>query len=139
MFSYWTKIQDALKATDETQIISLFKKIPSISIDYALMEKAEGVLMARGDFGWSDVGAWSSLADIWTQDEAGNAIKGDSLILDSQNCLVNNPGKLTALIGVKDIIVVDTEDALLVAHKSQDQKVKDAVEALKNKNKDKYV
>jgi mannose-1-phosphate guanylyltransferase len=139
MFSYWTKILDALKANDEAQIISLFKEIPSTSIDYALMEKAEGVLMARGDFGWSDVGAWSSLADIWTQDKDGNAIKGESLILDSQNCLVNNPSKLTALIGVEDIIVVDTEDALLISHKNQDQKVKDVVEILKKKKKSKYV
>ncbi len=139
MFSYWTKILDALKAADGKQICSLFEEIPPTSIDYALMERAEGVLMARGDFGWSDVGAWSSLADIWTQDESGNAIKGESLILDSQDCLINNPGKLTALVGVKDLIVVDSEDALLIAHKSQDQKVKDVVKILKKKKKNKYV
>ncbi len=139
MFSYWTKILNALKSTDGKQIISLFEEIPSMSIDYALMERAEGVLMSRGDFGWSDVGAWSSLADIWAQDQSGNAIKGESLVLESQDCLINNPGKLTALVGVKDLIVVDTEDALLIAHKSQDQKVKDVVETLKRKKKAKYV
>lgn len=139
MFSYWTKILDALKTADRKQIASLFEEIPSTSIDYALMERAEGVLMARGDFGWSDVGAWSTLADIWTRDKAGNAVKGESLILDSRDCLVNNPGKLTALVGVKDLIVVDTEDALLIAHKKQDQKVKDVVNALKKRKKNKYV
>jgi mannose-1-phosphate guanylyltransferase len=139
MFSFWTKILEALKTNDGARISSLFEKIPSLSIDYALMEKAEGVLMAKGDFGWSDVGAWSSLAEIWPQDETGNALKGENIILDSQDCLVYNPGKLTALIGVRDIIVVETDDALLVVHKSQDQKVKDAVEMLKQKGKDEYL
>jgi mannose-1-phosphate guanylyltransferase len=139
MFSYWTKILGALKTKDNAQISSLFEEMSSLSIDYALMEKAEGVLMAKGDFGWSDVGAWSSLAKIWPQDKTGNALKGENIILDSQDCLVYNPGKLTALIGVKDIIVVDTEDALLIAHKDQDQRVKDAVEMLKQKGKNEYL
>jgi len=139
MFSYWTKILEALKTNDGARISSLFEKIPSLSIDYALMEKAEGVLMAKGDFGWSDVGAWSSLAEIWPQDKTGNALKGENIILDSRDCLVYNPGKLTALIGVKDIIVVDTEDALLVVHKSQDQKVKEIVEQIKKKKKTEYL
>ncbi len=139
MFSYWTKILEALKNNDSAQLSSLFEEMPSLSIDYALMEKAEGVLMAKGDFGWSDVGAWSSLAEIWPQDKTGNALKGENIILDSQDCLVYNPGKLTALIGVKDIIVIDTDDALLVVHKDQDQKVKDIVEEIKKKKKTDYL
>ncbi len=139
MFSYWTKTLEALKTNDNARISSLFEEMPSLSIDYALMEKAEGVLMAKGDFGWSDVGAWSSLAELWPQDKTGNALKGENIILDSQDCLVYNPGKLTALIGVKDIIVVETDDALLVVHKSQDQKVKDIVEEIKKKKKTDYL
>ncbi len=139
MFSYWTKTLEALKTNDNARISFLFEEMPSLSIDYALMEKAEGVLMAKGDFGWSDVGAWSSLAELWPQDKTGNALKGENIILDSQDCLVYNPGKLTALIGVKDIIVVETDDALLVVHKSQDQKVKDIVEEIKKKKKTDYL
>ncbi len=139
MFLYWEKMLDALKNDDENKIVSIFEDIPSISIDYALMEKAEGVLMTKGDFGWSDVGAWSSLADTWSQDQEGNAIRGETIILDSQNCLVYNPGKLTALVGLKDLIVVDTGDALLIAHKSQDQKVKDIVEKIKKTGKIEYL
>ena len=135
MFPFWERILAALKRNDEDELVSVFEEIPSISIDYALMEKAEDVLMAEGDFGWSDVGAWSSLADIWPQDQGENAIRGETIILDSQNCLVHNPGKLTALIGVRDLIVVDTGDALLIAHKSQDQKVKDIVEHIKKMGK----
>ena len=139
MFPYWEKILDALKKEDRARLNSIFEEIPSISIDYALMEKAEGVLMCKGDFGWSDVGAWSSLADIWPQDKDGNALRGENIILDSKNCLMYNPRKLTALIGVKDIIVVDTEDVLLVCHKSQDQKVKDIVEKIRKKGKVEYL
>jgi mannose-1-phosphate guanylyltransferase len=139
MFIYWQKILDALKNKDETQIASIFEEIPSISIDNALMEKAEGVLMCRGNFGWSDVGAWSSLADIWPPDTEGNTLRGESILLDSKNCLLYNPHKLTALIGLKDIIVVETEDALLITHKNMAQKVKDIVEKIKQKGKVKYL
>jgi len=139
MFSFWTKILEALKTNDGARISSLFEKIPSLSIDYALMEKAEGVLMAKGDFGWSDVGAWSSLAEIWPQDKTGNTLKGENIILDSQDCLVYSPNKFTVLIGVEDLIVVDTEDALLITHKDQDQRVKEAVEILKQKGKNEYL
>ncbi len=139
MFSYWTKIMEALKTNDRARLSSLFEEIPSLSIDYALMEKAEGVLMAKGDFGWSDVGAWSSLMDIWPQDKEGNALKGDTTALDARGCLVHSPNKFTVLIGVEDLIVVDTEDALLIIHKDQDQRVKDAVEMLKQKGKNEYL
>jgi mannose-1-phosphate guanylyltransferase len=103
------------------------------------MQKAQGVLMCRGNFGWSDVGAWSSLADIWPRDKEGNTLRGESIILDSKNCLLYNPHKLTALIGVKDIIVVETEDALLITHKNMAQKVKDIVEQIKQKGKVRYL
>ncbi|NIO48787.1 MAG: NTP transferase domain-containing protein [Candidatus Aminicenantes bacterium] len=139
MFIYWQKILDALRNKDEARIASIFDEIPSISIDCALMEKAEGVLMGKGTFGWSDVGAWSSLADIWPRDKERNALRGESIILDSQNCLLYNPHKLTALIGVKDIIVVDTEDALLITKKNMDQKVKDVVEEIRQKGKAEYL
>jgi mannose-1-phosphate guanylyltransferase len=135
MFIYWQKIMRALENKNEDQLASIFEEIPSISIDYALLEKAEGVLMGQGNFGWSDVGAWSSLADLWPKDNDGNALRGESIILDSQNCLLYNPHKLTALIGVKDIIVVDTEDALLITQKNMDQKVKDVVNKIKQKGK----
>jgi mannose-1-phosphate guanylyltransferase len=85
------------------------------------------------------VGAWSSLAEIWPQDKEGNALRGESIILDSKNCLLYNPHKLTALIGIRDIIVVDTEDVLLIAQKNMDQKVKNIVEKIKQEGKVKYL
>jgi len=140
MFPYWERMLDALKENNQDEIESIFEEIPSKAIDYALMEKVkEGVLVCPGTFGWSDVGSWSSLRDIWPQDKEGNALKGESLVLDSQNCLSYSPHKLTVLVGVEDIIVVDSEDALLICHKAQDQKVKDIVETIKKKGKNKYI
>ncbi len=138
-YACWEKMLLALKNEDSSQIASIFETISSTSIDYALMEKAKGVLMCEGNFGWSDVGAWSSLLAIWPKDQKGNAIRAESLLLDSENCLVHSRHKLTALIGVEDLIVVDTPDALLICRKDQDQKVKDIVERLKKDNKDEYL
>jgi len=138
-YPYWEQMLLALKNEDSSQITSIFATIPSTSIDYALMEKARGVLMCEGNFGWSDVGAWSALFEIWPQSEDGNTLRSESLFLDSENCLVYSRNKLTALVGVKDLIVVDTPDALLICRKDQDQKVKDIVARLKKDNKDKYL
>ena len=130
-FPFWERILDALRKKNNRELARIFREIPALSIDYALMEKAEGVLVVKGDFGWSDVGAWSSLFDVWPADAAGNAAKGKIIALDSKGCLVHSPKKLTALIGVEDLIVVDTGDALLVCRRDLDQKVKDVVEILK--------
>jgi mannose-1-phosphate guanylyltransferase len=136
---YWENILRALQAEDESKIAAIFETIPSTSIDYALMEKVKGVRMCKGNFGWSDVGAWSSLIDIWSKDQGGNALRAESLILDSENCLVYSRDKLTALVGVKDLIVVDTPDALLICRKDQDQRVKDIVGRLKKDKKEEYL
>jgi len=138
-YPLWLKMLDALKAKSSAQIGAVFDEIPAISIDYALMEKAKGVLVCEGNFGWSDVGAWSSLADIWKKDDFGNAFKGECIVLDSSNSICFNPGKLTAFIGVKDLIVINTKDALLVCHKDQDQRVRQVLDALAKKGKTKYL
>jgi len=139
MYLYWEKILNALKNRNEAEIASIFEEIPFISIDFALMEKAKGVLMCEGNFGWSDVGSWSSLADIWKKDKKGNTLRGECIILDSKNNIVYSPHKLTAVAGVKDIIIVNTEDALLICHKRKDQKVKDIVEQIKKKGRKEYL
>ena len=121
-------------------LLAAFALAPALSIDYALMEKAGDVLVADGDFGWSDVGAWSTLLEIWPRDRDGNAVRGETVALDAKGCLVWNPGRLTALVGVRNLIVVEAGDALLVCDASFDQKVKDIVEALKkSKRLRKYV
>ena len=129
----WTALVEALRTGSAKKVAAAFARIPALSIDYALMEKAEEVLVADGDFGWSDVGAWSTLLDLWPRDRNGNVSRGETLALDAKGCLVWNPGRLTVLVGVRDLIVVEAGDALLVCDTSLDQKVKDVVEALKRK------
>mgnify|MGYP001338013050 CR=1 FL=1 len=129
----WTAILGALRSGNAKKLRAAFNLAPALSIDYALMEKAEGVLVADGDFGWSDIGAWSTLLDIWPRDGAGNACRGETVALDSRGCLVWNPGRLTALVGVRDIVVVEAGGALLVCDAALDQKVKDVVDILKKR------
>jgi len=129
----------ALRTGSRSKVASVFAGIPAISIDYALMEKARGVLAAEGNFGWSDVGAWSSLAEIWPRDPAGNAVKGAVAAIDSRNNVVFNPGRLTALIGVEDLVIVNTKDALLVCRRERDQSVKQVLELLAKIGKTDYL
>ena len=131
----WAAIVSALRSGGAAKLRSAFALAPALSIDYALMEKAEGVLVADGDFGWSDVGAWSTLLEIWPRDGEGNAVRGEALALDAKDCLVWNPGRLTALVGVRNLIVIEAGDALLICDAALDQKVKDIVDTLKRTKK----
>jgi mannose-1-phosphate guanylyltransferase len=139
LHALWLKTLDALRSKSPARLKAVFREMPAISIDYALMEKARGVVVCEGNFGWSDVGAWASLLDVWRRDGAGNAFLGEALALDSAGTLCLNPGKFTALIGVRDLVVVDTKDALLICAKGQDQRVKQVLEYLKKSGLKKYL
>jgi mannose-1-phosphate guanylyltransferase len=139
LWRFWPPLVEALRKKNGRLLRRTFEKVPATSIDYALMEKAQGVYVGEGDFGWSDVGAWSSLFDVWKADKAGNVARGDRLVLDSQGCLIYNPGGLTALVGVRDLIIVQAGGALLVCPSSQDQRVKDVVELLRKMGKLRYL
>ena len=114
---------------------SAFGSSPNISIDYAVMEKTQAAAMLPLDVGWSDVGSWSSLWQIAPHDEKGNAIEGDALLIDTSNCLVRSERSLVAAIGVEDLVIVDTPDALLVADKARAQDVSTLVAKLKQSNR----
>jgi mannose-1-phosphate guanylyltransferase len=108
----------------------VYPGLESISIDFGVMEKAEGVLVIPADIGWSDVGSWSAAAVFWP-DINNNSVKGQALTIDSKGCVVYSPHKTIVLLGVEDLVVVDTQDAILVCTKNRDQDVKQAVEALR--------
>jgi len=108
-----------------------FQRAPNISIDYAVMERAGNVAVVPGDFGWSDVGSWRSFADMIAADDDGNKVIGDAVIVDAHNNYVNADGRLVAVVGVDDLIVVDTPDALLIGHREKTQMVKSVVEQLR--------
>jgi len=109
----------------------LFAKVPSISIDYALMERSDRVAVVPCDIGWSDIGSWNAMSDLIEPDANHNRCDGEVLTFGSTCNYTSSPKRLTALVGVKDLIVVDTDDALLVAHRDQAQDVKEIVAQLK--------
>jgi len=111
---------------------------PNISIDYALMEKTDRAAIVPCDMGWSDVGAWSALWDIREQDAQNNVLLGDVIVHDSTGSYVHSDKRLTALVGVRDLVVIATDDAVLVADKSRAQDVKAIVDRLKADNRSEH-
>jgi mannose-1-phosphate guanylyltransferase len=109
-----------------------YPSAPKISIDYGIMEKASGIRLVPGDFGWNDVGSWSALSDIRAQDGAGNVVSGDVVLSAvSGSVLVSEPGApMLGVVGVDDVVVVATKDAVLVVKKDRAQEVRAIVEAL---------
>jgi mannose-1-phosphate guanylyltransferase len=108
-----------------------FAKVPDISIDYALMERSARVATIPCDIGWSDIGSWNAVSELTAPDENGNRFEGEVLVHQARNNYVQSNDRLTALVGVEDLIVVDTPDAILVAHKNNAQDVKHIVAQLK--------
>ena len=99
------------------------------------MEKTDGAVVVPMDAGWSDIGSWSAIWEVSEKDEFGNRTTGDVITEDSKSCLVHGEERLVTLLGVEDIVVVDTKDAVLVAHKDKVQNVKNIVERLKSSDR----
>lgn len=118
---------------------TVFSSCPDDSIDYAVMEKTQDAVVVPMDANWSDVGSWSSLWEVNPKDVDGNAIRGDVLTQNTTNSYIYSQNKLVATVGVEDLIVVETKDAVLVAHKDKVQDVKGIVEQLKAANRDEYL
>ncbi len=134
------KIEDAIGTDSEKDVIGeVYQEIDPISIDYGVMEKAGGTLLVKGDFGWSDVGSWNALWKVWDKDENGNAARGRFIGVDSSNSLVYSPDKLVALVGVEDLVVVETADSILVCKRTGSQDVKKLVDMLEEKNMKEYL
>jgi mannose-1-phosphate guanylyltransferase len=116
-----------------------FSQCPDDSIDYAVMEKTTDAAVIPLDAGWSDIGSWSALWEIGNKDTQGNVCKGDVLAFDSHNNLIHAENKLVATVGIADLIVVETKDAVLVAHKDRVQDVKKVVEAIKHDGRKEHI
>jgi mannose-1-phosphate guanylyltransferase len=107
--------------------------IRSISIDYGVMEKASNVFVAKGDFGWSDVGSWDEVVRLTPTDGEGNSLRGTVIARDSHNNYIDAGNKVVATIGLDDMIVIATDDAVLVCKKGGSQEVKEIVDYLRRK------
>ncbi|NDF99649.1 MAG: mannose-1-phosphate guanylyltransferase/mannose-6-phosphate isomerase, partial [Chitinophagia bacterium] len=108
---------------------------PTDSVDYAVMEKTDKAVLIPMDAGWSDVGAWSSVWQVRQQDTDQNSISGDVVTRESKNCLVHAEHRLVTLLGVEDLVVVETADAVMISKQNQSQKVKNLVEELKKESR----
>jgi mannose-1-phosphate guanylyltransferase/mannose-6-phosphate isomerase len=109
-----------------------FSQCPSDSIDYAVMEKTDKAMMMPLDSGWNDIGSWSAIHEVGEQDDAGNSTEGDVILADCSGCLVRSESRLVSVVGMDDVIVVETKDSVLVTSKENAQDVKRVVEQLKS-------
>ena len=116
-----------------------FESVPNISIDYAVMEKTDKAAVVSCSLGWNDVGAWSSLWTLQSRDDSGNVLQGDVVVHNSSGSFVRSDKGLTALVGVRDLVVVVTDDAVLVADKHCAQDVKEIVDKLKATERSEHV
>jgi len=133
-------IDAVTNATKDLDFIRLdkqaFESSPSDSIDYALMEKSDNVVVVPLDAGWNDIGSWSALHDIGKKDANGNVIHGDVFMQDTTNTYIHANGHMIATIGVQDLIIVDTPNATLISTKDKSQEVKNIVEQLQRKDRE---
>ena len=117
---------------------AFFAASPSLSIDYAVMEKADRIAVIPVSIGWSDVGSWDALYDASARDGDGNAIAGDVIALGARGCVIRSDGPLVAAIGIEDLVVIATADAVLIVPRAQSQRVREAVDALKRQGRDEW-
>lgn len=123
--------RDAVRDDEVRFELDAFAAQPDISIDYAVMEHAENIALLRADFHWSDIGSWKAVSEQLPADNQGNTVVGDSMLVGSSNTHVQSDHRLIAAVGVDNLLIVDTPDAVLVANKDESQQVKEVVAQLK--------
>lgn len=134
------KLSEHLGTENEAQAIKdIYPTIPSISIDYGVMERSNDVVVVPGDFGWNDVGSWDSLGAIYEADKEGNIKRGENITIDTNSSIIYSDEKLIATVGINDLIVVSTKDAVMVCRKDRAQDVKKIVDQLKEKDRQEYI
>ena len=134
------EIGRAMGTAEEERVLSgVYEQLDSVTIDYGVMEKADNVVALRGAFAWSDIGTWTSLGEAGEHDGDGNTVWGEHVGIDTGGSIVHAPGKLVATIGLEDVVVVVTEDAVLVCRKDRAQDVRKVVEELERRGLGQYL
>jgi len=133
------RVLAARDAGDEETAARLYNRLPVDVVDRTVMEKTERLLLVPGDFEWADIGNWSELGDRVHPDARGNSVEGEAVLVDTHGSLVLGDRRLVAAIGLEDMIIVDTEDAILVCPRSRAQDVKKVVDALRRARKTRYL
>lgn len=134
------RIQAAIATEQQEQILEEeFVQMPSISIDYGVMEKAEHIFTIPGTFGWDDVGSWLAVERIKKSNESGNVVTGNVITVDTNNCIIQGESKLIAAVGLEDLVIVDTADAVLICEKDKVSEIRKVIENLKICNREEYL
>jgi mannose-1-phosphate guanylyltransferase len=132
--------EQASSSVAHSYVIARYAELTSVSIDHGIMEKALDIRVVPGSFGWYDIGSWTTAWELAPKDAEGNAGLAEVSLVDAKNCYVHtNAGKLVALIGVEDLVVVDTEDALLIMPRERAQDVRRVVDDLTKRDAKKYL
>ena len=140
MYDGLKKIENSIGTIDQEQVLeSEFINFKSESIDYGIMEHAKDIYIIPGAFGWDDVGSWLALERINSTNEFGNVVNGNVISIDTKNSIIHGNEKLIATVGLKDIIIIDTEDAFLICDKDSTQDIKKVIENLKICNRNEYI
>jgi mannose-1-phosphate guanylyltransferase len=140
MYSELTKLEPLIGSDQyDSTLEKVYRIIRGVSIDYGVMEKAKHVYVIRGNFGWSDVGSWDEVYRLSGKDENGNSITGKALLLNTKNALIYSTNKFVATIGVDDIIIINTDDAILVCKRGESQDVKEVVDYFRRKQMHEYL
>jgi len=135
MYQQLARIYEILDTPDEKEIIrEVYGQMEKLSVDYAIMEKADNVAVMPADFAWDDVGSWRSVERFLDHDQSGNTIKGLHVGIDTDKCIIESEDLLIATIGVRDLLIVQSDRAVLVADKERDQEIKDLVRRIEKRN-----
>ena len=138
-FNGLQKVLDARLAGDEAAAAALYSRLPVEVIDRSVFEKTDRMLLVPAEFEWADIGSWAELGARVRADARGNSVEGESVLIDTRDSLVLGGRRMVAAIGLEDMIIVDTDDALLICPRSRAQDVKLVVEALRRAGKTRYL
>lgn len=134
------KIQSSFGTADESSVLEReYTAFPSVSIDYGVMEKAKDIYILSGAFGWDDVGSWLAVERLKTSNEFGNVVNGNVVAIDARNSIIQGQDKLIAAVGLENMIVVDTPDALLICEKDHAGDIKKVLETLRMCDRAEYL
>jgi mannose-1-phosphate guanylyltransferase len=133
-------LEDKLYTNDfPKQLEMTYSQIKGISIDYGVMEKSKQVYIIRSFFDWSDVGSWDEIYNLRKKDKNGNVTQGKAVLINSKNCIIMNHQRISAVVGCEDLIIIDTDNGLLVCKKGESQNVRDVVDYLRRKGLEQYL
>jgi mannose-1-phosphate guanylyltransferase len=139
LYASLIEIQKLAGANAESQYTNIYSGVRAISIDYGVMERARNVAVVKGDFSWTDIGNWAEVYRLSPKDPNGNVNVNGHVLMDAKNCYVDSPDRFVALVGVHDLIIINTGDALLICDRNHAQDVKKAVEFMERHQMDKYL